>query len=443
MKTRLSCAGCGAVVPDDDPAPFRCPARRPTDGNENGNDDDIDHVLRREFIDPPASAAGFAGREENPFVRYRERLRSHELFLASGRDDADYVALVDRLDTAVARVWGHGFAATPFSPSAVLGALVKDETGNVAGSHKARHLFGVLLHLESMNLPRATPLAIASCGNAALAAAVLARAADRPLQVFIPPWTHPTVQRRLAELGAHLVLCPREDGTPGDPCYHRFRAAVQHGAVPFCCQGSDNGLTIEGGETLAYELVSSGQVFDHLFIQVGGGALASACVQALSEAVAAGVLPKLPRIHAVQTEGAAPLARAYARVRAAVESSLSIDERRSAPLRAIGDALHRAARHRSAHMWPWETEPRSIADGILDDETYDWLEIVGGMLRSGGGPVIVTEDRLREANALTQEAGIAASFTGSAGVAGLLTLRAQGALAPHERAAVLVTGVRR
>ena len=34
---------------------------------------------------------------------------------------------------------------------------------------------------------RARRLAIASCGNAALAAAVIARAADWPLDVFIPP----------------------------------------------------------------------------------------------------------------------------------------------------------------------------------------------------------------------------------------------------------------
>ena len=39
-----------------------------------------------------------------------------------------------------------------------------------------------------------------------------------------------------------------------------------------------------------------------------------------------------------------------------------------------------AARHRSAFMWPWETEPHSVADGILDDETYDWLAVVRGML---------------------------------------------------------------
>ena len=50
-------------------------------------------------------------------------------------------------------------------------------------------------------------------------------------------------------------------------------------------------------------------------------------------------------------------------------------------------------------MWPWEDEPRSIAHGILDDETYDWLAVVEGLLRSGGGALVVDEETLQRANA--------------------------------------------
>ena len=38
-------------------------------------------------------------------------------------------------------------------------------------------------------------------------------------------------------------------------------------------------------------------------------------------------------------------------------------------------------------MWPWEGELTSLADGILDDETYDWLAVVEGMLDTGGSPL--------------------------------------------------------
>ena len=62
----------------------------------------------------------------------------------------------------------------------------------------------------------------------------------------------------------------------------------------------------------------------------------------------------------------------------------------------IQDELHYAATHRSEFMWPWEEEPISIATGILDDETYDWLAVVEGMLLTGGVPLVVDEQTLGE-----------------------------------------------
>jgi threonine synthase len=95
-------------------------------------------------------------------------------------------------------------------------------------------------------------------------------------------------------------------------------------------------------------------------------------------------------------------------------------------------------------MWPWEEAPHSVAHGILDDETYDWLALVEGMLRSGGSPVVVGEDLLVEANRLAVDAtGIDVDETGSSGLAGLMALRERGEIGDHERVAVLFTGVRR
>jgi threonine synthase len=93
-------------------------------------------------------------------------------------------------------------------------------------------------------------------------------------------------------------------------------------------------------------------------------------------------------------------------------------------------------------MWPWEEEPRSIAHGILDDETYDWLAVVEGMIATGGHPVVVDEETLAGANTLAREAtGIDVDHTGSAGLAGLLAQRATGEIADDERIALLFTGV--
>jgi hypothetical protein len=54
-------------------------------------------------------------------------------------------------------------------------------------------------------------LAIASCGNAALAAAVVARAGGWPLTVFVPPDADPTGSSGLGGL-----LDMRRSGTIGD-----------------------------------------------------------------------------------------------------------------------------------------------------------------------------------------------------------------------------------
>jgi threonine synthase len=426
----LRCPACGWSPGPDDPYPFRC---------ANAGTDDGDHLLA---IDEQALGSPLAGEpDDDPFVRFRHGLWSHRFALAHGMADAEWVALVRALDDAVAAVDGHGFRVTPFREHPALSkrlgltVLVKDETGNVSGSHKARHLMGIMVHLlavERLGLGAAAAglarprLAIASCGNAALGAAVVARAARWPLDVFVPPWADAAVVSRLTALDAAITACPRrDDDPPGDPCVHRFREAVAAGAIPFGCQGPDNGLALDGGRTIGFELAASGQAVDRVLVQVGGGALASSVAQGW-EAVAG----RVPRLHAVQTEGGHPLTRAW--------------DAFVAGGRDLGDARH----HRSRYMWAWETEPRSAAHGILDDETYDWAAIVAAMAASDGSPVVAPEDRVLEAARIGPElTGVPADATGTAGLAGLLTLLAHPdpGRRPRadERVALLFTGIRR
>jgi threonine synthase len=396
------------------------------------------------------------GGEDNPFLRYRALMHSYHVARAHGMPDAGYRDLVASLDAAVAGVDGRGFRATPFFRSRELsqslafsadgGVWVKNEAGNVSGSHKGRHLMGVLIHLAVMEEsglldPGNRPdLAIASCGNAALAAAVVARAGGWRLTVFVPAEADAGIVQRLRELQANVVACPRECGALGDPAYLRLRAELDRGALPFTTQGTENGLAIEGGQTLGYELVtdlaSLPGGLDHLIVQVGGGALASSCIQALREAVDLGALGRLPRIHTVQTFGAHPLERAYGRVRALLPEEPGPD--------AVRRAMAEAAAHRSAFMQAWEQQPDSVATGILDDETYDWRAIVEGMLATGGRALVVSEDSLVEANRLAvAETGIQVDPTGSAGLGGLVEMRRSGVIGDQDRVAVLFTGLRR
>jgi threonine synthase len=417
----LRCAVCAATVDVATALPWRCPR---SDGDDRHH---VLHLLRS--LAPLRPVEG----EPNPFIAYDAELAWAAFAEAHGMTADARAALVRELDAAVAGVAGTGFRVTPFERSAALsdelgfgadgGVWVKDETRNVAGSHKARHLFTILLHLRAAELLGEAPwrdaggrppLAIASCGNAAIAAATLARAADWPIEVFVPQWANEAVVAVLERLGASITRCPRRsDDPPGDPTIHRFRSAVDAGAVPFSVQGTENALCLDGGRTMGWEIIEVlGHALDRMFVQVGGGAFAT-CVGAAF--TSAGIHP---RLHAVQTQGCAPLELAW---------------------RRAGADPH--PEHRwSELMTPWP-DPRSAADGILDDEAYDWLGVFAAMRSGGGSPIVVSEHHVREAHELARAAGYVASATGTAGLAGLLAARPE--IQADERVAVVMSGVER
>jgi threonine dehydratase len=422
--TGWRCATCGTQLPIDTVMPWRCP---------HGDD-------RRHVLQIVSTQAPFVSVEDpNPFVSFGHLLAWRAFAEAHGMSAERCDALTRELDASVATVAGTGFVWTPFARRARLsdalgftsagGVWVKDETHAVGGSHKARHLFSILLHLaaaEEMGLTPWSavadrpPLAIASCGNAAIAASTLAAAARWPITVFVPPWASTAVVATLDGLGATLQVCPRLDGDPpGDPCIHRFREAVAAGALPFSVQGPENALCLDGGRTIGWEMIETlGHLLDRVVVQVGGGAFAASVGAAFSTS---GIHPSL---HAVQTQGCAPLARAWERAG------------------ALAGGRATAAQHWGECMWPWEHEPQSLADGILDDETYDWVGVVAAMAGSGGSPVVVPEALVEEAAHIGPElTGIEVSATGTAGLAGLLALRDR--IADDERVAVVFSGVRR
>ncbi|MBK8257406.1 MAG: pyridoxal-phosphate dependent enzyme [Polyangiaceae bacterium] len=456
----LLCEGCGESAPPMRLAayPFRCP-RAGTDAR--------DHVLAP-TLNVPVSEWPTSD-NPNPFYTFRRLLHAHVAALDLGMGDVGYCDVLDALDNAVEQVDGRAFRTTPLESyptlanAARVGQLwVKNETGNVSGSHKGRHLFGVLLHLELVKHAGGEPrpqrvLAIASCGNAALAAATLARAAQRQLAVMVPPDAHPHVLERLKELGATIHICHREPGQLGDPTFAAFLKAVGAGAVPFACQGTECGLTLDGGKTLAYEIVTQESTFDRVFVQVGGGALASSLTRGFNDARALGVLPQMPRIMAVQTESVAPLAAAYTTLVDLVRAQLPdhafptragdelADALRSPSVQlATQSALYQMASDRRRFFPPWPTPKSSAAHGILDDETYDIVAILKALVESGGSPVVCPEQHVLQAQSLGQShTGIQVDATGTSGLAGLLTW---GQVAPplsSEKVLVLFTGAQR
>jgi threonine dehydratase len=429
------CAVCAARVDIAEPLSWRCP---------NATGDDRHHALELVQATAPLRSTG----DDNPYLAFRRALAWDGYAAALGLTDAARDAIVRDLDGRVEAIAGTGFRITPFARADTLsealgfavdgGVWVKDETHNVAGSHKARHLFTILLHLVTTEVAgrapwsteeRRPPLAIASCGNAALAASTLAAAVQWPISVFVPPSAGAAMLTQLEALGADVVVCPRlATDPPGDPCVHRFREAVAGGAVPFSVQGPENAWCLDGGRTIGWEMADqarllgmterrNGSPFDRLFVQVGGGAFAACAAAGFRMSGAT------PTLHAVQTRSCAPLERAWQRSF------------------GVGGPT-KVARRWSDCMWPWELVGTSAADGILDDETYDWIPVLASMADSHGSPVVAEERNVVEAaEMLPRLTGIDASATGTAGLAGLLAVRDQ--LAPDERVAIVASGIRR
>ena len=445
MTTTLKCTGCGRVEDGAKTVLFKCPNH--IDAPE------IDHVLSpvspgKDATESLCSGADIDVGETNPFLRYRSLLYSYRVALSRGMQDEDYVQLVTDLNKELTNVGaGTAFAETPLLWNAELNAFVKNETLNVAQSHKARHLFNVMIYLLVMsqgddvaNL-RGRRLAVASCGNAGLAAATVAAAANWPIDVCIPPDAEPAVVEELNHLGASVHICRRDEDsieTPlgtisttgeADPTLAAFKNFVKHHqSIPFSVQGSECGLGVEGSQTIAWEVLeaigrdysSMAAVHNHglgnLFIQVGGGALGAGLVQGFQRALEgelSSVVPQslhvnvLPKIFTVQPVGNAPLHRAF--------SLMKQDNVMDAEV---------AAQTRARYMFPWEN-PHSIAHGILDDETYDWVPLISGMLKTNGEALLVEDEPICAAKSFAEDTfGLNPCHTGSAGLAGMMEYKA-------------------
>ncbi len=404
----LVCARCGEVVPATQPMSFICP---------NATIYNHHHVL---LLDEQPRAS--VRESYNPFIAFRRMLMWAAFADSIGLNDDQQIDLVNTLTARVKNVDGVGFHFTPMRRADSLsdhlgfsehgGVWIKDETANVAGSHKARHIFTELLHLMSLEISGHAPwsfatrpdLAIASCGNAALAAATLAKSVDWPINVFVPVDSPPSVLARLHEIDAIVNVCERnEENNAGDPTVREFRIAVNDGCIPFGVQGPENAWCLDGGRTIGWEVGEQARIkgvkFARVYAQVGGGAFAANLSQGLS------LSQPDAKLMAVQTEGCAPLERAY---RLAGET---------------GGVANAGARWETC-MWPWETPPSSIADGILDDETYDWVSVLNQMDATKGRPVVAREVIVKTAwEHGVEYTGINASPTGTAGLAGLVTDR--------------------
>lgn len=281
---------------------------------------------------------------------------------------------------------------------------VKDEAANPTGSFKARGLSAAVTRAVAAGVTRFT---LPTAGNAGVAASAYAARAGVPVRVFAPRTTPAPILQQIREFGGDLVLL---DGHIGD-CGKASRAwAAESGAMDLSTLREP--YRIEGKKTLGLELALqlSWTLPDVILYPTGGGTGLIGMWKAFQELVEAGwvVAEKLPRMYSVQSDGCAPIVRAF---------------------EAGAD---------SAEPWvdPWTVASGLRVPGPLGDRIM--LRI---LRESGGGAVAISDDQLSgAARFATRLEGVDFSPEGGATVAAAVALREQGAISAADRVVLFNTG---
>ncbi len=284
--------------------------------------------------------------------------------------------------------------------------LVKDEGANPTGSFKARGL--------SMAVARAAELgvghvALPSAGNAGGAAAAFAAAHGIACHVAMPRDAPAANQDEVRIYGAELLLVDGLIDAAGRLI--RERAAAEGW---FDLSTLKEPYRVEGKKTMGIELAEAGGWGDDwcpdvIVYPTGGGTGIVGMWKAFAEMEELGWIgSRRPRMVVVQSDGCAPIVRAF-------ETGAD-------------------------HAEPW-TDAHTVASGIRVPAAIGDYLILRAVRDSGGTALTVSDAEIAEAQlTLARLTGIYAAPEGAATFAALPHLIASGFLAGDERVVLFNTG---
>ncbi|HEX7127388.1 MAG TPA: threonine synthase [Thermodesulfobacteriota bacterium] len=284
--------------------------------------------------------------------------------------------------------------------------LLKLESANPTGSFKDRPVSVALTKARELGVGG---VVTASSGNAGAAVSAYAARAGLPAVVLVPEGLVKAKLAQIAMYGATLVAVRGHFSAAYALAAELARHTGWYNVTTTCLSA----FPTEGNKTVAYELLRQcgGTVPDWVMVPVGSGPLLVGTLKGFEELRALGLADRVPRMVAVQAEGCAPVARAFAAGADEVEA--------------------------------WGT-PDTVASGIRDPlQGYadDGTLTLAAARRSGGAAVAVSDARILEATRdLARDEGVLAEPTGAAGVAGIAELRRRGAIGEGARVVALVTG---
>ncbi|MFB0517069.1 MAG: threonine synthase [Candidatus Neomarinimicrobiota bacterium] len=308
----------------------------------------------------------------------------------------------DRPENHSLRVGGTPLVALPriAADFDLGGFFIKDDTRNPSGSLKDRATEVAVQHASQIG---ADILVAASTGNAAASLAALAAFYGRQAVILAPSSARAAKLTQILQHGA--VLCPIEGSY--DDVFDLAQTVVEaHGW--YSRSTGINPVLSEGKKTVALEIAEQldWRVPDWIFVPVGDGCIIGGVYKGFADLRGLGWIESLPKLVAVQAEGAAAIVDA-------LESSKEIEQ----------------------------VQVETIADSIAVGMPRDGLKALRAVRSSGGYGIRVSDaDILQAQYKLSTTTGIFAEPAAAAAYAGFLRCTKEGRLANGDKVVVLVTG---
>jgi threonine synthase len=278
--------------------------------------------------------------------------------------------------------------------------LMKHEGHNPTGSFKDR---GMTVAMTQARRVGASAVACASTGNTSASLAAYAAQAGLRALVFVPAG-----QVALGKLTQTLAYGATTLLVRGnfDDCLKLARDASA--ALNIQLLNSINPFRLEGQKSIVFELLEQldWSPPDWIALPAGNLGNTSAFGKALREALALGLIRRVPRIAAIQAEGASPFAQSFAE--------------------------HFARRI--------QVEPHTLATAIRIGAPASWDRAVRAIRESNGVVRSVSDDEIMDAKAVIDAAGIGCEPASAASVAGVAKLRREGVIAASDVVVSVLTG---
>jgi threonine synthase len=278
---------------------------------------------------------------------------------------------------------------------------VKQEAGNPTGSFKDRGL--------AMAVSRATELGapgveLPSAGNAALALSAYAAAAGLPARVAMPEATPKAIQRRCLDYGAEVLMA-------GNTLVDSAARLAEEPSGFWNLSTLKEPFRVEGKKTMGLEIAEqlNWRLPDWILYPTGGGTGIVGMHKAFAELRQLGLVgPRMPRLVAVQSDGCAPVVRAF-------EQGLD-------------------------HAPAWE-EPESTIWGLRVPQAIGDFLVLQALRESGGRAIAVPEASARPAAQRLQEReGVVTGPEGGAAMVALEMLIDGGMMSDEDVVVVFQTG---